>query len=172
MYTITDRLSERLAKAHYRIRTGEQLDVQSIRFVASKTKFFFPMLGLLSTHIVVLEKDDAKPSDIDNLFDIGFKLAKKINWIPLLRGMQFGYVVIPLIVGRDPDSDLLLYAALTPKAHFALFGFPVVVDLTRYQVAFFEGYKKLGGMMWPIMQKIVTQHIEPLVDGLSLETIK
>jgi len=164
MYTITDRLSERLSQARYRIRTGEQLNAASVRFVASKTKFIVPVLALMSTHIVVLEKDEAKPQDMDNLFDMGFMLAKRINWIPLLRGMQFGYGIIPLIVGENPNSELLLYAASPPGGKFSLFEFPVVMDLTRHQVAFFEGSKMVGGMIWPMLQKIITTHIEPLVD--------
>ena len=162
MYAIADRLSECLAQARYRIRTGEQLNAKPIRFVASKIKWI--PLAILSTHIVVLEKDQAKPQDIKELFDIGFRLAKRINRVPLLRGMQFAYAVIPLIVGKDPDSELLLYVASAPRPHWSLVEFPVVMDLTRHQVAFFEGYRNLGGLMWPIMQKIVTSYIEPLLD--------
>jgi len=169
MYTITVLLSERLSQARYHIRTGEQLNAAPVRFVASKMKFIIPVLALMSTHIVVLEKDEAKPNDMDNLFDMGFMLAKRINRIPLLRGMQFGYSIIPLIVGKNPDSELLLYAALSPETRFSLFKFPVVMDLTRHQVAYFEGFKKFGGVIWPILQKIVTTHIEPLVDELSPE---
>lgn len=165
VYAITDRLSARLAKAHYRIRRGEQLDAQPVQFVASKTIFIFTGLLLVSVNIVVLEQDEAKPYDIDNLSDIGFNLAKRMNRVPLLRGMQFGYVVMPMIVGKNPDSESLLYAASAPSRwRFGLIKFPIVVDLTRCQVAFFEGYAKLGGAIWPSIQKIVTSHIEPVVD--------
>ena len=166
MREITDDLSRRLAKARYRIRTGEELGARSICFVASKIKGFpaWIPIAMLSTHIVVLEKDKANPRDMQNLFDIGFGLAKRINKIPLLRGMQFGYAVIPIVVGKDPDSELLWYAASAPRRHWSLFEFPVVVDLTKYQVAFFEGFKTQGGLIWPILQDIVTKHIEPLVD--------
>lgn len=165
MYVITDRLSESLAKAHFRVRTGEQLGAQSIRFVASKTMFVPIGLSFLSTHIVVLEKDGAKPHDIDNLCDTGFKLAKRINWIPLLRGMQFGYAVMPLVIGKNPDEESLLYAISAPDMpRFCLFRFPVVVDMTECRVAFFEGWQKFGGAVWPKVQKIVMKHIEPIVD--------
>ncbi|MGH8225466.1 MAG: hypothetical protein ACRER1_04860 [Gammaproteobacteria bacterium] len=164
MYVITDRLSESLTKAHFRVRTGTQLGAPTIRFVASKTIFILAGLLLASTHIVIMEKDEAKPHDIDNLFDSGFKLAKRINHVPLLRGMQFGYVVMPLIIGKNPDAESLLYAASAPVPHFGLAEFPVVVDLTRQQVAFYEGATKMGGAIWPSMQKIVMKHIEPLVD--------
>lgn len=165
MYAITERLSESLVKAHFRVRTGEQLGAQPVRFLASKTIFVFAGFFLLSTHIVALEKDGAKPHDIDNLFDDGFKLAKRMNRVPLLRGMQFGYAVMPMIIGKNLDSESLLYAASAPTMpQFALHKFPILVDLTRCQVAFFEGFTKFGGAILPDVQKIITKHIEPLVD--------
>lgn len=167
MREITDDLSRQLEKARYRVRTGEELGARPIRFVASKIKGFpaWIPIAMLSTHIVVLEKDKANPQDIQNLFDIGFGLAKRINRIPLLRGMQFGYAVIPIVVGRDPDAELLRYAAAAPRRHWALFEFPVVVDLTKYEVAFFEGLKTHGALIWPILQEIIIKHVEPLIDA-------
>lgn len=162
---VASRLAERLSEAHFRVRTGEQLGAQPIRFVASRTKFIVAGMALMSTHIVVLEKDEAKPRDMDDLSSKAVKLAKHINRIPLPRGVQFGYGVIPLIVGRNPDSELLLYAASAPTARWGLFEFPVVIDLTREQAAYFEGTKKWGQLLWLILQDIVAQHIEPVVEG-------
>lgn len=164
-YAITDRLSKRLAMARFHVRTGEQLGAQPIRFVASRTIFVIAGLYFLSTHIVALEKDGAKSHDIDELFGEGYRLARRINKIPLPRGMQFGYTVMPLIIGKDPDSEALLYAAspLT-MPRYSLFNFPVVIDLTRCQVAFFEGFTKFGGGILPSVQDIVTKHLEPVVD--------
>lgn len=160
---IIDKLSERLSKAKYRVRTGQELGAQPISFVASRTKLAFPMV-IESIHIVALEQDGAKWRDMKELFKTGFKLGKRINRVPLLRGMQFGYCIIPIIIGNEPDSDLLSNAALVPKRHWALVEFPVVVDLTGFRVAFFEGYDQEGGMFWPMLQKIVTDHIEPIID--------
>jgi hypothetical protein len=164
MYAITDQLAERLSKARFHIRTGAQLRAEPISFVASKTKFVLFGFVLMSTHIVVLEKDAATANDIEGLCDTGFKLARRINWVPLPRGFQFGYSILPLIVGKNPDPELLLCAASPPELRWGVSRFPVVVDLTENQVAFFEGFKKLGAAHWPILQKIVIEHIEPLVD--------
>lgn len=164
MYAITDRLAERLAKARFRVRTGEELGALPVRFVASKTIFVPTALCLMSVHVVVLENDSARPHDIDNLFDIGFKFAKRINKIPLLRGMQFGYVVMPLIIGKVLDRETLLYAATSPSYRFALMEFPIVIDLMQCRVVFFEGFTKVGSAVLPSVQDIVTKHIEPVVD--------
>jgi len=164
MYPVTNRLSERLSQAHYRIRTGGQLNAAPVQFVASKTKLIPVGLGILSTHIVVSEKDKASVSDEQDLFRKGFKLAKKINRTPLLRGMQFGYAILPLILGKDPDSELLSYASSHMKPRWALVEFPIVVDLTSNQVAFYRGTEFAGSAIRSILQGIIIQHIEPLLD--------
>lgn len=165
-YPITEELAQHLSSERYHIRTGAELDAQPIRFVASRTKLAFPM-AIESIHIAVLERDRATWHDIKELFKTSFSLGKRINRVPLLRGMQFGYLIIPLIIGREPDVELLSNATLLPKRHWALVEFPVVVDLTCCRVAFFEGYDQEGGMFWPMLQKIVTSHIEPLVDQIN-----
>jgi len=159
-------LSIGLSTARYRIRTGDELGVRSVGFVASKIKGFPARIpiGMLSTHVVALKKDNAGARDLQDVFDIGFSLAKRINRIPLARGMQFGYAVMPLIVGNAPDVEALWYAANAPRAHWALFEFPVIVDIAMEKVTFFEGFRARGAIVWPILQELVISHIEPVVD--------
>lgn len=168
MYEITENISQELTRARYRIRTGESLHAENICFVASKVKFFpkYIPLSLVSTHIVVMEQDDAAPHDINELFETGFQLAKRINRIPLLRGMQFCYAILPLIIGNNPSSELLLHAATAPKSRFSLFSLPVVINTSTNRVVFFEGFKTVGGMIWPVLQEIVIKHVESRVDAL------
>lgn len=164
MYAITEKLSEHLKSARFRVRAGETMGVPSVRFIATKT--IFVPVGITSVNIVAIEKDKAKPHDADNLADIGFTLAKRMNRVPLLRGMSFVYVIVPLIIGKDPDLELLLYASSAPGWwRFGMGKLPVVVDLTSSKTVFFEGWDKVGGAIIPSIQKIVTKHIEPAVNA-------
>lgn len=165
MYAITERLSDHLENAHYRVRSGEALGVPSIRFIATKTIFSFTGFGLLSINIIACEKDKAMPHDVDRLFEPGFKLAKRMNRVPLFRGLQFGYLVMPVIIGENPDKEVLFYSSSPPYCYrLAVLNFPVVVDLTDRRVVFFEGSTKWGAFVWPKAQDVVTTHIEPLID--------
>src|SRR5437016_2876516 len=67
---------------------------------ASRTYFSWKGLVILSQHVAVCDYSDRKAtvSDAQALFEASFRRAKKVNWVPLLRGMQFGYMVVPCLV--------------------------------------------------------------------------
>jgi|SRR5690625_2168488 len=161
-YSITSKLSEHMAAEEYRIHTGSQLGSEDSCFVASKTRWL-PPIFVLSIHLVVLEKHGAVREDMKDLFKAGFKLAKRINRVPLLRGMQFGYGIIPLIIDRNPEKALLSSVRASPITKFAVFGLPAIIDISEDHMVFFEGYQHKGGLGWPLLQDIVTEHIEPLL---------
>ncbi len=168
MHQVTQQLAENLSKGRFKIRTGAQLGVRDIVFVASKNIFVPMVLGVVSAHVVALEKNDAKARDFDELFDTGFKVAKKINWIPLPRGLQFGYAVMPLIVDCDPDPESLLYAVSSQEMRWALLKYPILVDLKSKQLAYFNGNSSWALSIWPSLLEIVTRYIKPSIEDHGL----
>lgn len=168
MTGMADELVMSFTKKHFRVRTSVQLGTSQVSFMASKV-FFMPVgFALLSTHVVALEKDEAKPGDIDIIFEIGFELAKRFNRIPLLRGMQFGYEIMPLIIGKNPHEETAMYAVSAPTMpKFGVQNFPIVIDVETCRPAFFEGFKMRGASFTLIAQKVVTKAIEPAMDKLS-----
>lgn len=96
----------------------------------SRTYFWWKGLVILSQHVAV--RDDAgtaaTPADAQVLFDASFHQAKKVNRVSLLRGMQFGYVVIPCLIVAAADKALIEYAESRPPKRWSVFEFPVVVD--------------------------------------------
>lgn len=85
-------------------------DGNTAEAAASRTYFSWKGLVILSQHILVRHVDHATQQDAKALFDAGFRYGKKVNRVPLLRGMQFGYMIIPVIVGESP-ADALIQSA-------------------------------------------------------------
>jgi hypothetical protein len=80
----------------------------------------------------------------------GYKVSREVtlpagavaNRLPLLRGMQFGYMIIPIIAGTDPDSALVQHVSALPKRHWSLFEYPV--GLTQLPDVPFSRHSDLG----------------------------
>lgn len=173
MSVIADELVKSFTKKHFRVRTSAQLGTSQVNFMASKVFFMTMGFALLSTHVVALEKNEANQEDIDSLFEVGFDLAKRFNHIPLLRGMQFGYEIMPLIIGKTPHMETAMYAVSAPTMpKFGVQNFPVVIDVETCRAAFFEGFKARGGAFTLIAQKVVTKVIEPAMDKLSTYNVR
>jgi hypothetical protein len=107
---------------------------------ASRTYFSWKGLIIISQRIVVCDFGDdyPTPEESEAIFDAGFKQAKRINRVPLLRGMQFGYMVVPCIVVETAYGDLIEYAESPPRKHWALFEFPVVVERSTRETYYFR----------------------------------
>ncbi|HPR65339.1 MAG TPA: hypothetical protein PK014_14110 [Thermoanaerobaculia bacterium] len=127
---------------------------------ASRTYFSWKGIVLLSQHIVVRHIDQASLPDMKVLFDAGFEYAKKMNWVPLPRGLQFGFMVIPVLVGESPASDLVESVSKSPQKHFSLFEFPVVVDLATNQAHYFKGLSAWGAFFFSDLRKVAETYIQ------------
>jgi hypothetical protein len=102
---IIDSIARRLSEGGYKVSREVALpDGPVVKVAASRTYFSWKGLVVLSQHIVVLQLDNARTQDVQELFEAGFRFGKHANWVPLLRGMQFGYMIIPIIVGADPGK--------------------------------------------------------------------
>jgi hypothetical protein len=128
---------------------------------ASRTYFSWKGLVLLSQHVAVRDYagSTATPKDAKALFDVGFRQAKKVNRVPLLRGMQFGFMVIPCLVVATADRTLIEYAEHSPRKHWSLFEFPVVVDRSTGRTHYYHQAALWGAFFFSDMQDLVERCI-------------
>jgi hypothetical protein len=121
-------------------------DGPMVDLFGSRTYFSWKGLVVLSQHVAVR---DAKA-----LFDAGFRQAKKVNRVPLLRGMQFGFMVIPCLVVETADKALIEYAESRPPKHWSLFEFPVVVDRSTGRTHYYNHTALWGAAFFSDMRKL------------------
>lgn len=156
-----DQIENALSCGPFKVSRDVELpDGKPADITASRTYFSWKGFVLLSQHIVVRHINHAVPEDLSVLFDAGFSYGKKVNKIPLLRGLQFGYMIIPVIVGESPDESLIEVVSESPPKHWALFEYPVVVNLSTNDVSFFRGSAIWGKFFFSDLRIVVEKYIE------------
>jgi hypothetical protein len=157
---IINGIERRLSEGGYKVARDVALPGGPVAAVtASRTYFSWKGLVVLSQHIVVRQLDNAKSQDVQQLFEAGFRFGKQANRVPLLRGLQFGYMIIPIIVGADPDSAVVQYVSASPRKHWALFEYPVVVDSRDCRAFHFQGKALWGAFFFSDMRQVVERYI-------------
>ena len=129
----------------------------------SRTYVSWKGFVILSQHVAVCDYADrtATPADARSLFDAAFRRAKKVNRVPLLRGMQFGFMVIPCLVVASADPALVEYAESRPRKHWSLFEFPVVVDRGTGRTHYYRETAMWGAFFFSDMRELVRRCIVP-----------
>jgi hypothetical protein len=157
---IIDAIARRLSESGYKVSRDLALPKGPVANVAaSRTYFSWKGLVVLSQHIVIRQLDNANVQDVQELFEAGFRFGKKANWVPLLRGMQFGYMVVPIIVGTAPDTALVQYVSASPRKHWSLFEYPVVVDSRNWRTFHFQGTALWGAFFFSDLRRVVERYI-------------
>lgn len=158
---VINNIAKALANGPFKVsRDVELSDGHKADIVASRTYFSWKGFVILSQHVVVRHIDGASQDDEKALFDSAFRFGKKANWVPLLRGLWFGYMIIPVIVGESPDPSLVDTVSQRPPKHWSLFEYPVVVDLSRSRTIYFSGSAIWGGFFFSDMRKIADTYIK------------
>lgn len=121
----------------------------------------------MSQHIYTSHQSTASILDLQNLFEIGFNYGKRINRVPLLRGMQFGYMIVPCIIVQFAAPDLIAYAENVPRKHWSLIEFPVVHELSTNRTYFHQQTPFWGAFFFSDARSIVEATIGT---GFSSET--
>ena len=141
------------------LRVSRQVELPDgpvVDLFGSRTYFSWKGLVILSQHVAVRDYagTTATPADAKVLFDASFRQAKKVNRVPLLRGMQFGYMVIPCLVVEAADRALIEYAESRPPKHWSLFEFPVVVDRSTDRTHYYNQTAIWGAAFFSDMRKL------------------
>lgn len=145
----------------YRVSLSVDLpDGPTADLTASRTYFSWKGLVILSQHLLITRINSAQVDDMEKLFNTGFNFGKRINRVPLLRGMQFGYMIIPVMATSNPSKPLLEYAVSQPRKHWSLFEFPVVLDLESGEAHYFRETSAWGAFFFSDMREVISRYIE------------
>jgi hypothetical protein len=157
---LTD-IEQRLRAGPYSVVRDVALpDGMTAAVAASRTYFSWKGLVILSQHILVAQIDSADSKSVEALFDAGFAYGRSVNRIPLPRGLQFGYMVIPVIITKNPSSELIGYVAKSPPKHWSLFELPIVVDADSGTASYFHGKALWGYAYFSDMLSVARKYIE------------
>ncbi len=137
---------------------------------ASRTYFSWNGLAIISQHAAICDCGNRKitPLDMQATFEAAFRQAKQVNRVPLLRGMQFGYMVIPCLIVGSADQQLIDYVETAPRKHWSLFEFPVVIDRSTGRAHFFRKTAMWGGFLFAEMRDFVETCIEEAIPAAGL----
>lgn len=132
---------------------------------ASRTYFSWKGLSIISQHAAICDCGNRKvtPLEMQATFEAAFRQAKQVNRVPLLRGMQFGYMVIPCLIVGSADRQLIDYVEGAPRKHWSLFEFPVVIDRSTGRAHFFRKTATWGGFLFSEMRDFVETCIEEAI---------
>jgi hypothetical protein len=142
------------------LASGRKADV-----AGSRTYFSWKGFVIQSQHLLVQSVEKATVDDVKRLFDDGFAYGKKVNWVPLLRGMQFGYMVIQCVATYEAQPELIRYVEQQPPKHWALFELPVVADLATSQLHYYRTTGVWGAAFFSDMRKMVETCLAPALAG-------
>ncbi len=156
-----DELCRRLKSAGCVISDGlPGVDAENRVLMASKTTFSWKGFVFLSQHVVVREISEPKVQDVQQLFDIGFAAAKKVNCVPLLRGMQFGYVVIPVIVAEVVSPEVRHYVCQAPLNRWCLLELPVICNIRTEETWYFKRTNLWGALFFSDLRRLIHQFVK------------
>ena len=122
---------------------------------ASRMSFSWKGLVILSQHLLLRHAPTATPADFYAFFDDGFRYAKRANRLPLFRGLQFGYMVVPFIAVDAATPELITFVSSRPRRHWALFEFPVLHDLSTGRTHYFDETAVWGAAFFSEMRDMI-----------------
>lgn len=155
------RIASNMADAGFKVSHKVLLRDSTVAELAgSRTQFSWKSLTALSQHMVVRHFERPAVRDGEALFESAFRFGKRANRVPLIRGVQFGYVIFPVLLAEKPGHKILQKVAKPPAKRWALFEFPVVVDLSNGKAAYFQGTAKWGALYYSDFRRVIQEVIE------------
>ena len=150
-----------LSDSGYRVSRDVQLPDDGIaQIVASRAYLSWKGWVIQSQHILVQTINSPTVADMKNLFESGFRIGKKRNRVPLIRGLQFGYMIIPVVVANVVSNEVTQYVSQQPPNRWCLMEFPVVCDATSNETFYFKGTPVWGAFFFSDLRNVVAKHIE------------
>lgn len=148
----------------YRISNNVELSDGTVStMTASRTCFSWKGLVIQSQHILIVQMDKPSVYDFKQLFESGFTFAKKTNRVPLIRGLQFGYMVIPVIATSNPSDELIKYVESPPEKHWCIFEFPVLINLESGKTYYFQRTAFWGAFFFSDLRNIAQKYLTPVM---------
>ena len=159
-----DRLAtihRRLCDSGYRVSQDVPLpDGGTARIAASRAYLSWKGLVVQSQHIIVQTIERPTVTDLKNLFKFAFRIGKQRNRVPLVRGLQFGYMIIPVVIATEISDEVRHYVLQQPPKRFCILEFPVVCEAQSDNTYYFTETPLWGGFFFSDLRNVVAQHIE------------
>jgi hypothetical protein len=156
----TTLLEERF-KSKFRLKHNVELPLGTkVDLLASRVEFEWRAISFMSIHIGVKYIDAPTAGNFEVLYENIFSHAKRTNRVPLIRGLCFGYYVIPCIATTNINNNVVEYAMARPRKHWAIMEFPVLYDLSQEKAYYFRGTADWGAFIFPSLRRFVENYIE------------
>ena len=156
-----DSVEQRMHGTKFKVSRDVALpDGTPVSLAARRDVFLWKGLVVLSQHILVTHKTAPTVADFQSLFRSGFEYAKKVNRVPLLRGLQFGYMVIPCIAAPSMNGVVVAHVTGQPDKHWSLYEFPVAVDLGSGETHYFRGRSLWGALFFSNLRALASDYLE------------
>ena len=131
-----------------------------LALTASRTCFSWKGMVILSQHVVFRQIARPGIQDVRDLGNLGFRFGKAKNRVPLLRGMQFGYVIIPIVIAESVTEAVRGYVLQQPRKRWCVLEFPVVYDQGKDQVHCFQKTGAWGAFFFSDARNIIQRCID------------
>jgi hypothetical protein len=134
-------------------------DGATASLVASRTTFSWKGLAVLSQHLVIQHVARPTPADVQSLLRRSFAVARKRNSVPLLRGMQFGFMVVAILVADQVDQEVLDLVSVAPPRRWGLFQLPVICEAATGNAHFYRGTPLWGGFFFSDLRAVIARYV-------------
>jgi len=150
--------------------------------VASRFYFCWRALSYISQNIFVMEVPDATVSHMESLSAAAAQFSRQTrapqsyltatekSWLSMPLGgtaprikAKGSYIVIPIVVTRKPQQDLLTHCAAKPRLIMPMFRLPTVIDCASGTVYCYRGGAIVGGAVLSEMRSVLSRLIAPTV---------
>jgi hypothetical protein len=150
--------------------------------VASKFYFCWRALSYISQNIFVVEARDVGVPYLVNFSAAAAHFSKQRrspqsyltatekSWLSMGLGgiaqrikARGSYIIIPIIVTKTPQQDLLIHCAAKPRLIMPMFRLPVVIDTDSGAVYYYRGGAILGATVLSEMRSIASRLVAPPV---------
>ncbi len=147
--------AEKLTENGFRVvRDASLPDNGFADLAASRNHFSWKGLVLLSQHLLIKRTESATVASMKAFYEQAFRYGKQVDRVPLCRGMQFGFMIIPCLVTEKAEQALIDYVTARPPKRFAVFEFPVVHELSSGNSYFYSQTAIWGAFYFSDMREL------------------
>ncbi len=118
-----------------------------LKWFASKLKIF--------SFFSYSEKIDVET--IQRYSKLCFEHSRK-NYTGLPRGIQNGFVSFAVLISNSVDSDAITYVKNRYKKHFSAFEMPVIINLEKEQIIFYNETPIWGGLYYNFLREYIHEN--------------
>lgn len=157
-------IRDRLSAGPFRVIPNVKLAYRDVDLVASRGYLSWKGLVFQSQHIFCAAIAKPDRTDFEALFTNGYQHAKRNRRVPWPRGLQYGFMILPVIVADEISQDVVGFVTSQPKKRFSIFEFPVAIDAATGTAHCFRKTAAWGAFYFKDLRTVVDRYLAP---GLS-----